>query len=80
MGYREFEEWQAYIARHPPASEIIDGHCANMLSMLHAMFKAAGTAATTPAQWSILEQRRPKTAEELAAEESLRVKRMFGVM
>ena len=80
MPARELEEWAAYIARHPPTAEVVDFQLAELLALFHAAHRGSGTPATTAAEWSLYQRLRARTAQDIAAEESARLKRMFGVM
>lgn len=79
MSARELGEWSIYIKHNPPVAEVLDWQLSVFMSLFHSANRSNTQATIPPDQWSLLEQLRPKTAAELAAAESDRIKKMFGV-
>jgi len=80
MSARELAEWAVYIERNPPVAEVIDWQLSAFMSLFHSAHRASNSAAIPADQWSLFEQLRPKTPAQRAAQESERIKRMFGVL
>lgn len=75
MHWKEFQEWEIFLASHPPASEVIDWQFATLFSVLVRMMATRGSATPGIEVWSLYERLRPRTPEEVSRD----VKRQFGI-